>query len=197
MMGPVSESTIASDLWYQMTNAGERGQGSEEVKELISGLEQKICKVLGEALERVEAFDQRILSLEKPSGNSTLDIQEDVGPEFLDLHIQEDFEALYSPPASLTSPDTRSDGAGGSDKSGNDSGGYGISRNERLKVRAELEGEEKYQTLPSHRRSKSRTVKRRGYLCTILQGACPYMLTKERKCFRNFAELKYSLHSSP
>ena len=192
-MGPVNKSTIVSNVGHQMTNAGERRQELEEVKELISDLKQK----MGEALVRVEAFDQRILSLEKSSGNSTLDIQEDVGPEFLDLDIQEGFEALYSLPASLTSPDTGSDGAGGSDKSGNDSGGYGISRNERLKVRAELEGEEKYQTLPSHQRSKTRTVKRRGYLCTILQGACPYMLTKESKCFRNFAELKYSLHSSP
>ena len=256
-MGPVNESTIVSDVGHQMTNAGERGQEFEGVKELILDLEQKKSEVLAEALERLVALDQKILSLEKSSGHPTLDIQEDVRPEFLDLNIQEDFEqehfglgiqgdvglefldldiredfepehfgldiqegfeqehfdsdilgpefldrdiqedfeAPYFPPASLTFPDTGSDGAGGSDKSGNDSGGYGISRNERLKVRAELEGEEQYQTPPSHQRSKIGTVKRRGYICPILKEGCPHM--PKNGGFRNFAELKYLFNSCP
>ena len=85
-----------------------------------------------------------------------------------------------------------SDRAGDGDKSWNDSGGYG-SRNEILRVSVELEGEEKYQTHSSHQLSDTYMVKRRGYICPILKEACPYMLTKESKCFRNFAELKYSL----
>ena len=91
-----------------------------------------------------------------------------------------------------------SDEARGIGKSKNDNGGgYEISRNERLRVSVELEGEEKYQTHPPHQQSETYMVKRRGYICPILKEACPYMLTKESKCFRNFAELKYSLHSSP
>ena len=91
-MGPVMDdilpkivSKIVSDMNSQMTNAGEQGQKLEEVKKLISDLEQKRCKVLAEALERLETFHQRILSLEKSSEYSTLDIQEDVRLESPDL----------------------------------------------------------------------------------------------------------------
>ena len=88
-----------------------------------------------------------------------------------------------------------SDGAGGSDKSRNDNGGYGISRNETLKISAELEGEEQYQTHPSHQHSETYTVKCLGYICPILKEGCPYM--RRNGGFRNFAEIKYSFNSCP
>ena len=86
-------------------------------------------------------------------------------------------------------------GRGGSDKSRNDNGVYGISRDARLKISAKLEGEEQYQTHPSHQQSETYTVKRRGYICPILKKGCPYMLRNGG--FRNFAEIKYSFNSCP
>lgn len=47
---------------------------------------------------------------------------------------------------------------------------------------------------PMRRKSRVKRVKKH-YLCAIEGEVCGYMLAKEDKCFRNYAELKYTLHS--
>lgn len=79
-MGPMNESTIVSNM-------------EQEWKEVS----QK-CEILHEALKGLEAFEQRIISLEKSSRHSTLGIQEDVRLKFLDINIKEGFEQERSIP---------------------------------------------------------------------------------------------------
>jgi len=69
----------------------------------IVDLEQERCNNLGEALNQLEAFDQRISSLEKSSGHSTLYIPEDynsyaLSPTYIAAEYSLNFKSYCNPP---------------------------------------------------------------------------------------------------
>ena len=56
-----------------------------------------------------------------------------------------------------------------------------------------LDNRTKYYSKKTLRSQKPRQMKR--LICGVLGESCPYMKRKEGQSFRNYAELKYTLHS--